>query len=84
MYFVERIQAQGPRQRKIAVPKKFWNEFPIGSYVKISLINEPDLFFVDRVQAQGKLQRRIPVPHKFWGEFPIGTFLKIEIMRRAP
>lgn len=80
VYFVDKIQAQGTRQRKIPLPKKFWNEFPPHSYVKIELIRYPALFFVERVQAQGKLQRRIPVPLKFWKEFPAGSLVKIEFI----
>ncbi len=83
VYFVDKIQAQGKRQRKIPLPKKFWNEFPSNSYVKIELLHDPALFFVERVQAQGKLQRRIPVPLKFWSEFRVGTLVKIELMRIA-
>ena len=82
MYFVEKIQAQGTRQRKIPVPKKFWDEFPIDSYVKIELLDNPNLFFVDLVQAQGMIQRRIPVPKKFWNEFQAGTIVRIEIMKK--
>ncbi len=81
MYFVDKILAQGERQRKLSVPKKFWGDFPIGSYVKIELLNDPTLFFVDKVQAQGKLQRRIPVPQKFWDEFSVGSTVKIGVMR---
>ena len=82
MYYVDKIQAQGPRQRKIPVPKKFWVDFPIDSLVKIELISDSTLFFVDKVQAQGKAQRRIPVPQKFWEEFPVDVNVKIEIMRK--
>ena len=83
MYFVDKIQEQGARQRKIPLRKKFWKEFPLNSIVKIELLNDSSLFFVDKVQSQGKLQRRIPVPHKFWDEFPIGSVVKIEFMRRS-
>ena len=83
MYFVEKIQAQGIRQRKLPVAKKFWKEFPLHSYVKISLLEDESMFFVDKVQAQGKLQRRIPVPQKFWEEFVVGTMVKIELMRKG-
>ena len=79
MYFVEKIQAQGKKQRKIPVPKKFWNEFPVGSLVKIEKVYEPTLFFVDIVQEQG-VQRRIAVAYKFWNYFPVGTAVKIEWM----
>ena len=82
MYFVEKIQAQGTRQRKIPVLKKFWKEFPLDSYVKISLL-EADLFFVDKVQAQGTLQRRIPVPLKFWKEFAVGNAVRIDLIKRG-
>jgi len=80
MYFVDKIQAQGTRQRKIPVLKKFWREFPLDSYVKIELMNDSSLFFVDKVQAQGRLQRRIPVPQKFWPEFKVGKIIKVELM----
>ncbi len=83
MYFVEKIQAQGLRQRKIPLLKKFWPEFPLHSLVKIELLDDSSMFFVDKVQAQGKLQRRIPVPLKFWEEFPIGTLVKIELMKKG-
>lgn len=83
MYFVEKIQAQGTRQRKISVSKKFWEEFPLGSYVKISLLDNESMFFVDIVQAQGALQRRIPVPMKFWDEFRVGSAVKVEIMKKG-
>tara|TARA_Y100000310_G_C20689015_1_gene820987 strand:+ start:3381 stop:3641 length:261 start_codon:yes stop_codon:yes gene_type:complete len=83
MYYVEKIQAQGTRQRKIPVLKKFWPEFPLHSLVKIELLDTSDLFFVDKVQAQGKKQRRIPVPHKFWDEFPVGSLVRVEIMRKG-
>ena len=82
MYFVEKIQEQGTRQRKISVSKKFWDEFPIDSYVKIELLDNSRLFFVDKVQAQGLLQRRIPVPKKFWDEFEVGATVKIELLKR--
>ena len=82
MYFVERVQSQGKLQRKIGLSKKFWQEFPIGAMVKISLVNDEELFYVDKVQAQGKIQRRIPLPHKFWPEFAIGEFVKVELMRK--
>ena len=65
----EQILAQGTRQQKISVSKKFWEEFSIRSYVKIELMDDPTLFFVDKVQTQGRLQRRISVPQKFWKEF---------------
>jgi hypothetical protein len=83
MYFVERVLAQGTRQRKISVSKKFWKEFPINSYVKIELMDDSTMFFVDKVQAQGKLQRRIPVPQKFWDEFPVGVIVRVEVMKRG-
>jgi hypothetical protein len=83
MYFVERVLAQGTRQRKISVSKKFWREFPINSYVKIELLDDSTMFFVDKVQAQGKLQRRIPVPMKFWNEFSVGAIVRVEIMKRG-
>ena len=83
MYFVDKIQAQGTRQRKIPVPKKFWVEFPLDSYVKISLLDDLSLYFVDKVQAQGKIQRRIPVPQKFWDEFSVGAVVRIEIVRKG-
>jgi hypothetical protein len=83
MYFVDRILAQGIRQRKIPVPKKFWKEFPIGSIVKIQLIGEDTLFYVDKVGAQGKVQRRIPLPKKFWDEFPTGEIVRVELMRKG-
>ncbi len=81
MYFVETIQSQGTRQRKLSVPKKFWQNFPLNAIVKISLLDET-LFFVDRVQAQGKLQRRIPVPKKFWKEFPVNTVVRIDLIKK--
>ncbi len=81
MYFVDKIQAQGTRQRKISVPKKFWSDFPLNSIVKISILDQ-SLFFVDRVQAQGKIQRRIPVPKKFWNEFPVGTAVRVDILKK--
>jgi len=83
MYFVDKIQAQGTRQRKIPLPKKFWKEFPLDSLVKIELIDEPSLFYVDKIQAQGKVQRRVPVPKKFWKEFPLGSMVKVELMRKS-
>jgi len=82
IYFVERVLAQGTRQRKISVSKKFWKEFPINSYVKIELLDDSTMFFVDKVQAQGKLQRRIPVPQKFWEEFPVGVIVRVELIRK--
>ncbi len=82
MYFVDKIQAQSTRQRKIPVPKKFWLDFPLGSLVKIELMGNSDLFYVDKVQAQGKIQRRIPLPQKFWEEFPVGVVVKVEIMKK--
>jgi hypothetical protein len=83
MYFVEKVLAQGKKQRKISVSKKFWREFPINSYVKIELLDDSTMFFVDKVQAQGKLQRRIPVPQKFWDEFPVGVIVRVEVMKRG-
>ncbi len=80
MYFVDKIQAQGNRQRKIPLPKKFWREFPLNSLVKIELMDEPSLFYVDKTQAQGKIQRRIPLPFKFWKEFPLGKMVRVELM----
>jgi len=82
MYFVDKIQAQGTRQRKIPLPKKFWSEFSLNSLVKIELIDDSSLFFVDKVQAQGKVQRRIPVPKKFWSEFSVNAIVKVELMKR--
>jgi hypothetical protein len=83
MHFVDRIQVQGERQRKIPLPKKFWVEFPLNSLVKISLIDNEELFYVDKVQAQGSVQRRIPLPQKFWEEFPIGSLVKVELMKKG-
>lgn len=83
MYFVDYIQAQGERQRKIPVSKKFWAEFPLDSYVKIELMDSSRLFFVDKVQAQGGKQRRIPVPQKFWEEFAVGTAVRIELVKKG-
>jgi len=80
MYFVDKIQEQSTRQRKIPLPKKFWKEFPLDSMVKIELIDNPSLFYVDKVQAQGKVQRRIPLPKKFWSEFPTGSIVKVELI----
>ncbi|HIG93304.1 MAG: hypothetical protein QT02_C0001G0103 [archaeon GW2011_AR9] len=82
MYYVDRVQAQGAKQRKIPVPKKFWRDFSLDCFVKIELINDPAMFFVDTVQAQGKIQRRIPVPQKFWNQFSIGSMVKVEFMRK--
>ncbi len=86
MHFIERIQIQSTRQRKIPLPKKFWSEFPIHSLVKIELLNTPldipPLFFVDRVQAQGTIQRRISLPQKFWQFFPKNSLVKVELMRK--
>ncbi len=81
MYFVEKVQAQGERQRKLPVPKKFWEHFPLDSMVKITIL-ETEIFIVDRVQHQGKLQRRIPIPQKFWPEFPVGAIVKVECIKR--
>ena len=81
MYFVEKVQAQGERQRKLPVPKKFWKHFPLNSMVKITLLNK-EIFIVDRVQKQGKLQRRIPIPQKFWKEFPVGAVVRIECIKK--
>ncbi len=83
MYFVDQVQAQGTRQRKIPLPKKFWLDFPLDSLVKIELIENPLLFYVDKVQAQGKAQRRIPLPQKFWDEFPISSMVKVEVMKKS-
>ena len=83
MYFVDKIQAQGTRQRKIPVPKKFWIDFPLNSLVKIELLHNPVLFYVDRVQAQGKAQRRIPLPQKFWDLFPVGALVRVEVMKKT-
>ncbi len=83
IYFVDKIQGQGSRQRKIPLPKKFWREFPLGSLVKIEVLEDSSLFYVDKVQAQGKIQRRIPVPQKFWAEFPLGVLVRIEFMRKG-
>ena len=83
MYFVDQIQAQGTRQRKIPVLKKFWKKFTLNSMVKIELIDNPSLFYVDKVQAQGKKQRRIPLPQKFWEEFPVGSMVRIELMKKG-
>jgi len=65
------------------VPKKFWQDFPLGAIVKIGLIDDEGLFYVDKVQAQGKIQRRIPLPHKFWKEFPLGKMVKVEVIRKG-
>lgn len=83
MYFVDKVQAQGKRQRKIPLPKKFWKEFPLHSLVKIELIKDPTLFYVDKVQSQGKIQRRIPLPQKFWTEFKLGDMIRVELMRKS-
>jgi hypothetical protein len=83
MYFVDKVLAQGTRQRKIPVSKKFWRDCPLDSYVKIELLDNSSIFFVDIVQAQGKFQRRIPVPQKFWDEFDVGTTVKIEVIRKG-
>ena len=83
MYFVDRVQAQGIKQRKIPVPKKFWKEFPLQSLVKIEVLDDPSLFFVDIIQLQGKIQRRIAVPQKFWTYFPVGAIVKVEWMRNG-
>lgn len=83
MYYVDRVQEQGTRQRKIPVPRKFWVDFPLDSLVKIQLLDDPNLFYVDRVQAQGKIQRRIPLPQKFWNEFPVGSTVRVEIMKKS-
>tara|TARA_Y100000031_G_scaffold93277_1_gene102358 strand:- start:404 stop:652 length:249 start_codon:yes stop_codon:yes gene_type:complete len=82
MYFVDRIQAQGKRQRKVPLPKKFWKEFPSGAMVKVELLDNPGLFYVEKVQAQGKIQRRIALPKKFWPEFPLGSMVRIELIKR--
>lgn len=83
MYFVDKVQAQGTRQRKIPLPRKFWKECPLHSLVKIELVNNASLYYVDKVQAQGKVQRRIPLPKKFWDEFQVGSLVRIEVMRRG-
>ena len=83
MYYIDYVQAQGTRQRKIPVPKKFWKEFPLDCFVKIELLSDPFMFFVDTIQAQGKIQRRIPVPQKFWKQFPIGCTVRVEFMRKS-
>ena len=83
MYFVDKVQKQGIKQRKVPVPKKFWGEFPLGSIVKIELIDDSSMYYVDKVQAQGKIQRRIPLPLKFWAEFPESSIVKVEFMRKG-
>ncbi len=83
IYFVDKIQGQGRRQRKIPLPKKFWREFPLGSFVKVEQLEDASLFYVDKVQAQGKIQRRIPVPQKFWPEFQLGAMVRVEFMRKG-
>jgi hypothetical protein len=83
MYFVDKVQAQSKRQRKIPLPKKFWREFPLDSLVKISLLNDESMFYVDKVQNQGSIQRRIPLPQKFWNEFPLNSIVKIELMKKG-
>lgn len=80
MHFVERVQVQSTRQRKIPVPKKFWREFALDSVVKIELMNNSGVFFVDFVQAQGGVQRRIPVPQKFWDFFSAGCMVMVTLM----
>jgi len=40
IYYVDKVQGQGKRQRRIPLPKKFWEEFPVGSIVKIELIKK--------------------------------------------
>ncbi len=80
--FVDRIQKQSTCQRKIPLPKKFWEEFALGSLVKITRVDDPSLFFVDRVQAQGKVQRKIPLPQKFWEFFEVNSFVSVELMKR--
>lgn len=83
MYYIEKVQAQGLKQRKVSLSKKFWNEFPLDCFVKIELLESPNIFFVDRVQAQGKLQRRIPVPQKFWEDFDVESIVKVTFLRRG-
>jgi len=82
MYFVDRVQAQGKKQRKIPVPKKFWIEFPLKVMVKVELLEKPNVFYVDKVQSQGK-QRRIPLPQKFWDEFAVDAIVRIEVIKRG-
>ncbi len=40
VYYVDKVQGQGKEQRKIPLPKKFWKEFPVGSIVRIELIEK--------------------------------------------
>ncbi len=80
MHYVDQIQVQSARQRKIPVPKKFWGEFRVGSFVQIGLVDNPLLFFVERVQMQGKIQRRVGVPEKFWRYFEKGNFVTVQQM----
>lgn len=83
MHFVEKVQVQGTRQRKIPLPRKFWRELPLGSMVKIELVKNNSLFYVDFVQAQGKVQRKIPLPQKFWEIFPLGSIVHVELMKKS-
>ncbi|MBT5739471.1 hypothetical protein HOI26_00075 [Candidatus Woesearchaeota archaeon] len=83
VYFVEKIQAQGERQRKIPLLKRFWDEFPLDSYVRVELIENSSVYFVDFVLKQGSLQRKIPVPQKFWKEFSVGAMVKVSLVKRG-
>ncbi|PIN87760.1 hypothetical protein COV12_02205 [Candidatus Woesearchaeota archaeon CG10_big_fil_rev_8_21_14_0_10_32_24] len=83
MHFVDKVQAQGEKQRKIPVPKKFWVDFPLDSWVKVSLLNDESIFFVDIIQEQGKIQRRIPLPQKFWDLFEIGAIIRVDVIHKG-
>ncbi len=78
---MDKVQAQGEKQRKVPVPRKFWLDFPINSFVKISLLSNPTIFYVDKVLAQGTKQRRIPIPQKFWKLFDIDDTVRVDIMK---
>ena len=40
LFFVDKVQAQGGKQRRIPVPQKFWEEFAVGTAVRIELIKK--------------------------------------------
>ncbi|HLD01223.1 MAG TPA: hypothetical protein VJC39_05775 [Candidatus Nanoarchaeia archaeon] len=83
IFFVDRVQVQSDKQRKVPLPKKFWLSFPLNSLVKIQSLKNESLFYVDKIQAQGKIQRRVPLPKKFWKEFPLGTMVKVELITKT-
>jgi len=59
LFFVDRVQAQGEKQRRIPLPQKFWQFFPSTCVVKVELMHKPTVLKQILTTVEKKVEKSI-------------------------